>query len=76
MNIEVKALDSFLHGKHDVTRDQKFKVTKPEAEELEKSGLVEIVGDSEPQVETKMDAAPENKMVDAPANKSRAKKEA
>lgn len=78
MNVEVKALDSFLHGKNDVVRGESFKVTKPEAEELAKSGLVEMV--EEKAIETprlqdvKMEGAAENKMAEAPANKSRQKK--
>lgn len=71
MNVEVKALDSFLHGKNDVVRGESFKVNKPEAEELAKSGLVEMVDETTHPMETKMEAEPENKMAEAPANKSR-----
>lgn len=67
--IEVKALDSFLHGKHDVVRDQKFKLAKADAEDLEKAGLVEIMEEDKPEAETKMQPAVENKMAEAPANK-------
>lgn len=68
MNVDVKALTAVAHGRYSVTRGETFQVTKGEAEELQKSGLVEIVGDA-PQQE-KQAPEVENKMEDAPANKA------
>lgn len=71
MTVEVKALDTFLHGKFDVKRGDVFKTNKPDAEDLVKVGLVEMLEEkSEPATETKMEAAPKNKMADAPVNKA------
>lgn len=75
MTVEVKALDSFLHGKFDVKRGDMFKTNKPDAEDLVKAGLVEMVEEkAAPAAEAKMEAAPKNKMADAPTNKASTKK--
>lgn len=74
MNVEVKAVSSFTHYRWNANVGDTNKVPKPEATELEKAGLVEIVGEGQPEQETKMDDVLENKMAEAPANKSRTKK--
>jgi len=66
VNATVKA--PFYHGNTPYAEGDQGQFTKAEANDLEKSGLIEIGGETE-EVETKMDAAPENKMADAPANK-------
>ena len=75
MNVNVKALGNVAHGRINAAKDESFVVNKIEATELEKAGLVEIVGDNndEPE-ETKMEPITMNKMADAPSNKSRSKK--
>lgn len=67
MQVTVKALDSFFHGRQSAVKNDTFKVGKGEADELVKSGLVEIVAD-EPSM--KMDEPIENKMEAEPENKS------
>jgi len=74
MNVKVKARSTFYHGNVEVKRgEESEQFSKAVAHDLEKNGLVEIVGDAS-EADTKMADAPENKMADAPANKSRAKK--
>lgn len=68
MNVDVKAKSAVAHGRHSAVRGETFPVTKGEAEELQKAGLVEIVGDAQPQ--EKQAPEVENKMDDAPANKA------
>ena len=79
MRINVKAKSSFYHGNQSLTEGQEAQFFKYEAEDLEKAGLVEIIGEAQPeQAEesgVKMEEAPLNKMADAPANKSRTKKQ-
>ena len=74
MNVKVKALDSFAHGRVSAHRNDTVTLNKGDAEELEKLGLVEILDDKAAHAETKMEAAPKNKMADAPANKAASKK--
>lgn len=47
MKTNVKALDSFVHGRVHMTAGDKYEFSKGEAEELQKAGLVEIVGQEE-----------------------------
>lgn len=74
MKTKVKALQKFYHGNKMIEPGKSASFTKGEAEEMSKAGLVEIVEDASPESETKIDAAPENKMADAPRNKSTTKK--
>ncbi len=73
MNTKVKALSSFVHGRVQLQQGQEAEFTKGDADELAKSGLVEIVGGGEDHTETKMAEPVENKMADAPANKRKTK---
>lgn len=72
MTVEVKALDAFLHGKFDVKRNDTFHTNKHDADDLVRAGLVEIMEGEKaaPAAEIKMEAAPKNKMADAPVNKA------
>lgn len=71
MNVQVKALDSFAHGRVSAHRNDTVTLNKGDAEELAKLGLVEILDDNAAAApETKMEAAPKNKMADAPVNKA------
>lgn len=75
MKVNAKIKSSFYHGNKPYAPGDEAQFTKAEANDLEKSGLIEITGEAdEEQAETKMADAPENKMADAPANK-RAKKD-
>jgi hypothetical protein len=83
MKTKVTVLDSFVHGRHDYKRGQETTFSKPEAEELEKAGLVTIGGEAaddgvddllgsekmEPLTLNKMEQAPDNKA----AGKAKAK---
>lgn len=71
MQVTVKALDSFFHGRQSAVKNDTFKVGKGEADELVKSGLVEVVDDESAE---KMAAPVENKMEAEPENKSTRKK--
>lgn len=85
MQVQVKALDSFAHGRLDAHKGGEYPMSKGEADDLRKAGLVEIIGadDSAPKTATdsqgaddllgdaKSDAAPQNKMAPAPANKKK-----
>lgn len=68
MKIKVKALQRFFHGRQMADAGGEYEFTKGDAEQMEKNGLVEIVGESDP-AETKMADPVENKMADAPDNK-------
>ena len=71
MEVKVKALDSFHHGRMSADIGKEYTFHKGEADELAKLGLVEIMAEkAEPAAETKMEAAPKNKMADAPVNKA------
>lgn len=74
MNVQVKALDSFAHGRVSAHRNETVTLNKGDAEELAKLGLVEILDDKAPAAEAKMEDAPKNKMADAPTNKASTKK--
>ena len=75
MKVNAKIKSSFVHGNKPYAPGGEGQFTKAEANDLEKSGLIEISGDAEEDPDdTKMADAPENKMADAPANKSRQKK--
>lgn len=73
MHTKVKALTSFVHGATVLSHGQEAHFTKGDAEELAKSGLVEIVthDDSDSLLgDEKMAGDIDNKMAKAPANKS------
>lgn len=70
MQVNVTVKSAFYHGNKPYVVGEKATFTKAEANDLEKSGQVEISGDAEAEVETKMEAAPKNKMADAPVNKA------
>lgn len=81
MKIKVQAVTSFSHGALNTHVGQEIELTKPEATELQAAGLVSIVAGppAEPGHEpaderrddgAKIAGAPENKMADAPANKT------
>lgn len=73
MKIEVKAATSFAHGSRSYNVGDQVEVTKGEADELEKAGLItlgEAPGEQEPEPAEKMADDVENKMADAPANKA------
>ena len=74
MKTKVKVKEVFYHGKTPYAIGEEAEFTKGDAEDLAKSGLVELVGNQAEPAEAKMGAEPENKMADAPANKSRSKK--
>ncbi len=75
MKVNAKVKVPFYHGNKQFAEGDNGEFTKAEAHDLEKSGLIEIGSDVDPdQAETKMADAPENKMADAPSNKSRSKK--
>jgi hypothetical protein len=68
MKVRVKALDTFSHGPHHPARGDEFSMNKGEAEDLAKSGLVQILTD-EQEGDDKAAEQHENKMEAAPANK-------
>lgn len=75
MKVNAKIKSSFVHGNKPYAPGDEGQFTKAEANDLEKSGLIEISGEAEEEpAETKMSDAPENKMAGAAANKSRSKK--
>ena len=77
MKITVTAKDSFAHGAKTYLAGDKVEVSIYDARELAKAGLTSEPDESEkasPVAETKMEAAPKNKMADAPTNKASAKK--
>jgi hypothetical protein len=75
MKVNAKIKSSFVHGNKPYAPGDEGQFTKAEANDLEKSGLIEVGSEVEDeQAETKMAHAPENKMAEAPANKSRQKK--
>ena len=73
MKVTVTAKDSFAHGPKTYVAGDPVEVSIYEARELAKNGLTSEPADVA-EDQTKMEASPENKMADAPANKSRAKK--
>lgn len=75
MQVNATVKSPFYHGNKPYAEGDSAKFTKAEANDLEKSGLIEIGGDAEEETEAKMEPAVDNKMADAPANKSRAKKD-
>lgn len=72
MYIQAKVTGHFAHGSRTYAIGDTIEVTKSEAEEMQKSGLVEIVSDA-PQKE-KQAPEVENKMADAVDNKSMSKR--
>lgn len=77
MHVKATALDSFFHGRKGYAAGDPVILSKGEAADMEKSGLVEIVSEHEGDEEEdllgeggKMEAAPQNKMEKAPANKA------
>lgn len=75
MKVNATVKSPFYHGNTPYAEGETGQFTKAEANDLEKSGLIEIGGEAEEEADTKMDAAPENKMADAPANKRTKKAE-
>lgn len=73
MQVKVKALSNVAHGRFNLKRGQEFTLTKGESEELQKAGLVEIVGESDASEDAeqgaKMEVAPQNKMMPPAENK-------
>lgn len=78
MKTKVKVKEIFYHGKTPYAIGDEPEFTKGEADELAKAGLVQVVEDKPidtPRLQdVKMADTPENKMAEAPANKSRSKK--
>lgn len=90
MKIKVKAITSVMHGRHHMQAGDELEVTKGEADELQKAGLVQIVGEQEAAAQPgtpdtkvaaedltgveKMEDEPQNKMEPAPENKAGGKK--
>lgn len=85
--LEITALDTFTHGRLHMVRGDKETIEASEARELEQAGLVstakapKTATDSKPAeddlddlVGGKAEAAPQNKMEPAPANKGAAPK--
>jgi hypothetical protein len=76
MLIQVEALESFMHGRSNYVRGDSLSVPKSEADELEASGLVNAVGETNEGAggllapEAKASPAPANKMAAAPRNKA------
>lgn len=82
--MKITALDSFAHGRIQYVKGDPVEVSKGEAEDLRKAGLVTVGTDDGPKTATdsqddlddlvggeKMDEAPKNKMAPAPANKGK-----
>lgn len=85
MEVQIKAVDSFSHDRLHAHIGRQYPVSKATADELVKAGLAEIVPDEDTAPQTgvtdsqqdiddliggdKAEAAPENKMAPAPANK-------
>jgi hypothetical protein len=69
MKTQVRALDSFSHGRQNPKRGETIVVGQGEAEDLEKAGLVEIVGEAPDDPEEKIAPITSNKMAPKPANK-------
>lgn len=71
---KIKALDKFSHGRLHMVAGDTDKIESDEARELEKAGLVEIVGEDEGEdllgEGAKMEPITQNKMEKAPANKA------
>lgn len=73
MKISVKAATHFAYGSRVYATGDTMEVTKGEADELEKAGLItlgEATGEQEAEPAEKMADDVENKMADAPANKA------
>lgn len=76
MKTKVVVLDSFMHGRTHYVRNEATTFSKPEAEELEKKGLVRIEGEAAADEGVddllgagKMEPLTSNKMASAPDNK-------
>lgn len=69
MKVNATIKSPFYHGNQPFAEGETGQFTKAEAHDLEKSGLIEVTGDAEPEVEAKMADAPENKMVKSTSNK-------
>lgn len=70
MQVNVTVKSAFYHGNKPYAVGEKATFTKAEAHDLEKSGQVEVGSEVKEETETKMDAAPKNKMADAQVNKA------
>lgn len=70
MKTKVKVKEIFYHIKTPYAVGEETEFTKGDAEDLAKAGLVEILDDKAPAADTKMEAAPKNKMADSPVNKA------
>lgn len=83
MKVQVKALQPFTHGNvsFDPRSPDTYQLNKLEAQELEKKGMVQVVGEGEAEekaaapVDSKMAPAPENKMMPTAQNKTDAETE-
>jgi hypothetical protein len=83
MDIQIRALDTFMHGYYrgrlDAVSGETYDLPQAEADELVKAGLAEILpAGAAPAADEnlddlvggdKMEEAPQNKMADAPTNK-------
>ena len=69
MKIQVRALDTFSHGRQNPRRGDTITVGQGDADDLAKAGLVEIVGEAPDEPEVKIAPITSNKMAPKPANK-------
>lgn len=74
MKVTVTATDSFVIGNKVYHAGDDVEVSIYDARLLAKSGLTSEPEEAQQEERAKMEGAPENKMADAPANKSRTKK--
>ena len=65
--VKAVAKSSFYHGRTQYEVGHPIEISKGEASDLEKDGLIERV---EEETEIKMESAPKNKMADATVNKA------
>ena len=73
--VQIKAMDTFTHGRIRAAKGDKFTVSQHDATELSKVGLVEIIGDAadddiDDLVGGKMEPITSNKMAPKPDNKA------
>lgn len=79
MKVKATVKSHFVHGNQPFAEGDTGEFTKAEATDLEKSGLI-VIGEDAPAEEDllgdgeKMAGTPENKMADAPRNKTTVKK--
>lgn len=75
MKVTVTAKDSFAHGPKTFVSGDPVEVSIYEARDLAKRGLTSEPEETQVPVDTKMAGEVENKMADAPENKSRKSKQ-